>query len=257
MRMIDTHAHLFEDDYLEDLEEVVLRATEAGVEKVLLPNIDENSIESVKSAVSKFPHIFKAMMGLHPTSVTDNWEIQLSKIKHELDSNNKYIAIGEIGLDLHWDKSTLHIQQMAFEEQLKWSVDKNLPVSIHSREAIDQVIESIKNVDSKNIFGVFHSFGGNEDDLNNILSLDNFYIGINGVVTFKNSGLDKVIKNCPLDKVVIETDSPWLTPVPNRGKRNESSYLTEIIKALSLIYEITESEVAERTTYNACKVFKI
>lgn len=257
MRMIDTHAHLFEDDYQEDLEEVVLRATEVGVERVLLPNIDENSIESVKSAVSKFPHIFKAMMGLHPTSVTDNWEIQLSKIKHELDSNNKYIAIGEIGLDLHWDKSTLHIQKMAFEEQLKWSVDKNLPVSIHSREAIDQVIESIKNVDYKNIFGVFHSFGGNEDDLNNILSLDNFYIGINGVVTFKNSGLDKVIKNCPLDKVVIETDSPWLTPVPNRGKRNESSYLTEIIKALSLIYEITESEVAERTTYNACKVFKI
>ena len=136
------------------------------------------------------------MMGLHPTSVTDNWEEQLSRIKQELESNNKYIAIGEIGLDLHWDKSTLPIQQKAFEQQLKWSVEKYLPVSIHSREAIDQVIESIKNVDSKNIFGVFHSFGGNENDLNNILSLDNFYIGINGVVTFKNSGLDKVIKNC-------------------------------------------------------------
>lgn len=257
MRMIDTHAHLFVDDYQEDLEEVVLRAIEAGVKSVLLPNINENTIESIKSSVDKFPNIFKPMMGLHPTSVTDNWEEQLSRIKQELESNNKYIAIGEIGLDLHWDKSTLPIQQKAFEQQLKWSVDKYLPVSIHSREAIDQVIESIKNVDSKNIFGVFHSFGGNENDLNNILSLDNFYIGINGVVTFKNSGLDKVIKNCPLDRVVIETDSPWLTPVPNRGKRNESSYLTEIIKALSLIYEITENEVAEITTYNACKAFKI
>lgn len=256
MRMIDTHAHLFAEDFDDDLDDVIDRALTAGVVKILLPNIDEKSINSLNSTVRRHPDVFLPMMGLHPTSVTEKWKKQLEIIYNELNSNN-YIAIGEVGLDLYWDKSSLNIQQAAFEQQLKWSVEKELPVSMHSRNAIKEVIASIKRVDKKNIYGVFHSFGGSEEELENILQLENFYVGVNGVVTFKNSGLDKVIKNCPLERLVIETDSPWLAPIPNRGKRNESSYLTQIIKKLSSIYEIAENDIAERTYINARKVFNI
>ncbi len=256
MKMIDTHAHLFANEFTEDLDEVVLRATSVGVSKILLPNIDETTIESLKASTEKFPDIFLPMMGLHPTSVTDEWEKQLEVIYNELNMN-KYIAIGEIGIDLYWDKSTLTIQKKAFEKQLEWSIDKKLPVSMHSRDAIFEVIDSIKQIGENSLCGVFHSFGGNDSELESVLSLENFFIGINGVVTFKNSGLDKVLRNCPLEKIVIETDSPWLAPIPYRGKRNESSYLSEIVKRLSFIYGISESEIVNHTTQNASKIFNI
>lgn len=256
MKMIDTHAHLFANEFTEDLDEVVLRATSVGVGKILLPNIDETTIESLKAITEKFPDIFLPMMGLHPTSVTDEWEKQLEVIYNELNMN-KYIAIGEIGIDLYWDKSTLTIQKKAFEKQLEWSIDKKLPVSMHSRDAISEVIDSIKQIGENSLCGVFHSFGGNDSELESVLSLENFFIGINGVVTFKNSGLDKVLRNCPLEKIVIETDSPWLSPIPYRGKRNESSYLSEIVKKLSIIYGISESEIVNHTTQNASKIFNI
>ncbi len=257
MMIIDTHAHLFVDEFKEDLEEVVDRARNEGVSKILLPNIDENTIEPLKRAQSLFPDIFLSMMGLHPSNVTKEWKKQLDIIYQELNNNENYIAIGEIGIDLYWEKSNLDIQKAAFEQQLEWSIQKNKPVSMHSRDALMEVIDSIKRIGKDKVHGVFHSFGGNPSELEEVLSLENFFIGINGVVTFKNSGLDKVLVNCPLDRLVIETDSPWLAPVPYRGKRNESSYLKEIIKKLSSIHNISEKEIADITTKNAHNLFNI
>lgn len=256
MRIIDTHAHLYLEEFDSDLDEVVERAKFIGVEKVLLPNIDETSILNLKRTVDKYPSFFIPMMGLHPTSVSDDWENQLEIIYNELNSS-KYIAIGEIGIDLYWDKSSKQRQITAFERQLEWSIDTKLPVAIHSRDAIPEVIQSIKNIGEKSIFGVFHSFGGSVAELERVLELENFYIGINGVVTFKKSGLSETLLNCSLEKIVLETDSPYLAPVPFRGKRNQSGYLAEIIKKLAEIYTKTEKEVVETTTKNAYQLFNL
>ncbi len=256
MRIIDTHAHLYLKDFDGDIDNVIEKAKSIGVEKVLLPNIDEASISKLKRTVNKYSSFFIPMMGLHPTNVSENWEKQLEIIYNELNSS-KYIAIGEIGIDLYWDKSSKQRQIAAFEKQLGWSIEKKLPVAIHSRDAIPEVIQSIKNVGEKSIFGVFHSFGGNVDELEGILELDNFYIGINGVVTFKKSGLAETLLNCSLEKIILETDSPYLAPVPYRGKRNEPGYLSEIIKKLSEIYHKTKEEITETTTKNAYRLFEI
>lgn len=256
MRIIDTHAHLYLEEFDSDLDEVVERAKFIGVEKVLLPNIDETSILNLKRTVDKYPSLFIPMMGLHPTSVSEDWKQQLKIIYDELNSS-EYIAIGEIGIDLYWDKKSLARQTAAFERQLEWSIDKKLPVAIHSRDAIPEVIQSIKNIGEKSIFGVFHSFGGSVAELESVLELENFYIGINGVVTFKKSGLSETLLNCSLEKIVLETDSPYLAPVPFRGKRNQSGYLAEIIKKLAEIYTKTEKEVVETTTKNAYQLFNL
>lgn len=255
MRIIDTHAHLYAEEFSQDLTEVIQRAKKTGVEKILLPNIDTESISLLKKTAEDFSDFFLPMMGLHPTSVGDDWKSQLDTIKKELD-NNTYIAIGEIGIDLYWDKTFKNQQILAFEEQLNWSIEKDLPVAIHSRDAISEVIQSIKNVGENKLRGVFHSFGGNEDELKAVLEFKNFYLGINGVVTFKNSGLAETLKKCPLDRIIVETDSPYLAPVPYRGKRNESSYLTYVLTKLSEIYNKDESDIAEVTTENAKKLFK-
>ena len=196
------------------------------------------------------------MMGLHPTSVSEDWEQQLKIVYDELNCS-EYIAIGEIGIDLYWDRSSLARQTAAFERQLEWSIDKKLPVAIHSRDAIPEVIQSLKNVGGKSVFGVFHSFGGSAEELERILELENFYVGINGVVTFKKSGLSETLLNCNLEKIILETDSPYLAPVPYRGKRNQSGYLAEIIKKLTEIYNKTEKEIAETTTKNAYQLFNL
>lgn len=256
MRIVDTHAHLYLENFDSDLNDVVARAKLIGVEKVLLPNIDKTSISNLKHTVDKYPSFFIPMMGLHPTSVSEDWKQQLEIIYNELN-NSKYIAIGEIGIDLYWDKSSKERQVAAFERQLEWSIEKRWPVAIHSRDAISEVIQSIKNVGNKSLFGVFHSFGGSVEELERILELENFYIGINGVVTYKKSGLTETLLHCGLEKIVLETDSPYLAPVPHRGKRNESGYLSEILKKLSEIYHKTEEEIAEITTKNAYCLFNI
>lgn len=254
MTVIDTHAHLYVDEFNADLADVVQRAQTGGIEKVLLPNIDTDSIEPLKKTVANFPDFFIPMMGLHPTSVKDNWQEQLSLIKKELD-RGQYIAIGEIGIDLYWDKTYKEQQISAFEEQLNWSIEKNLPVSIHSRDAIYEVIESVKIVGEDKLKGVFHSFGGNVKELKDALALQNFYIGINGVVTFKNSGLMQTLQFCPLNRIILETDSPYLAPAPYRGKRNEPSYLSFVLAKLSEIYNKRESEIADITTANVRRLF--
>lgn len=256
MNLIDTHAHLFVEEFKDDLSEVVIHAKEVGVEKVLLPNIDETSIVHLKQCVLDYPGFFYPMMGLHPTSVTGNWEKQLDIIYRELNSGD-YIAVGEIGIDLYWDTSLREVQMHAFEEQLKWSIEKDLPVSIHFRNATEEVIESIRRVGASSLRGVFHSFGGTKAELEAILELDNFLIGINGVVTFRNSGLSETLKHCPFNRVVLETDSPYLAPVPYRGKRNESAYLLHVITQLAGIWNESQESVARITSRNARELFKL
>lgn len=256
MKIIDTHAHLFVPEFEKDLDEVVSRAKKNGVTKVLLPNIATETIDAVKKASETYPDFFLPMMGIHPTCVGDDWQADLEKVHTEL-LHHKYIAIGEIGIDLYWDKSRKEQQVMTFETQLQWSKEMHLPVSIHSRDAVKEVIESIQKVGAESITGVFHSFGGNADELKQILLLRNFYIGVNGVVTFKNSGLDEVIKHAGLQNILLETDSPYLAPTPHRGKRNEPSYLTEILQKLAQIFGVSAEEVAQITTRNAAQLFHL
>ncbi len=256
MRIIDTHAHLYADEFKEDLPKVIFRAKQAGVAKVLLPNIDAESVEPLKNTFNKYPDFFIPMMGLHPTSVSENWQPQLETIKEELNSY-EYKAIGEIGLDFYWDLTYKEQQIKVFETQLRWSKEKKIPVSMHSRNAIPAVVASIKKIGSDSLSGVFHSFGGSSDELNEILSLETFYVGINGVVTFKNSALAEVLKNCPVEKIVVETDAPYLAPVPYRGKRNEVVYLKEILAKLAEIFSIKVEDLAKITTENTLRLFNI
>ncbi|WP_286856271.1 TatD family hydrolase [Proteiniphilum sp. UBA5431] len=256
MSLIDTHAHLFAEEFEHDIAEVISRAKEMGVRKVLLPNIDETSIDSLKRTTEHYPGFFYPMIGLHPTSVTRDWKKQLYAIYQEY-SNGSYIAAGEIGIDLYWDTTFRKEQIEAFEEQLKWCTEKNVPASIHFRNATEEVIKSIKRVGAKSLRGVFHSFGGNLDELEEIMKLKNFWVGINGVVTFKNSGLSETLKLCPIDKILLETDSPYLAPVPYRGKRNEPSYLPCIVKKLSEVWKETEENIIEVTSSSAKELFNI
>jgi TatD DNase family protein len=252
--LIDAHAHLFAEEFQDDIAEVVARAKEAGVEKVLLPNIDETTIAGLKATTAQYAGFFFPMMGLHPTSVQRYWRQQLDTIYEEF-LHSPYIAVGEIGIDLYWDSSLSAAQTAVFEEQLQWSIEKDLPVSIHSRNAVEEVINSIKRVGEKRLRGVFHSFGGTKADLDAILQLPDFWVGINGVITFKNSGLAETVKNCPKDKVILETDAPYLAPVPFRGKRNESSYLALVAEKLSEVWEISPEEISRITSSNANHLF--
>jgi len=255
--LIDTHAHLYVEDYLEDLSEVVERAKQVHIEKIILPNIDTSTIELLKKVMLDNPRFFLPMMGLHPTSVKADYQKQLYIIYKELISSDNYVAIGEIGIDLYWDNTYIKEQKEAFETQLGWSIEKDLPVAIHSRNSYKEIVQSINRIGGEKLRGVFHSFCGDANDLDELLKFDNFYIGINGIVTFKNSNLRAVLKDCPIDKIVLETDSPYLSPVPYRGKRNEPMFLEHINKALSDIYGIVPTEMAQITKTNAMNLFDI
>ena len=255
--LIDTHAHLYLDNYREDLPEVVLRAQQIQVEKVLLPNIDVSTIDSLKKTILEYPAFFLPMMGLHPTSVNNNYKEDLDIIYKEFDNSNNYIAVGEIGIDLYWDRTYIKEQTEAFERQLQWSIEKDLPVAIHSRNSYKEVVESLSRVGGERLRGVFHSFSGDGNDLKELLRFKNFYIGVNGIVTYKNSNLREVLKKCPLKRIVLETDAPYLSPVPYRGKRNEPMHLKYINQTLSDIYVIEYSEMAQITKTNAICLFDL
>lgn len=254
MSIIDTHAHLFVEEFNEDLDSVVSRAKEAGVTKVLLPNISDDTIGDLKRCTARYPGFFYPMMGLHPTSVTKDWRRQLFWIHEEL-MQESYIAVGEVGIDLYWDDSLKKEQVQAFETQLEWSREQGLPVSIHFRNATKEVVESIRRVGERSLRGVFHSFGGDREELEIIMSLGNFLIGVNGVVTFKNSGLADTLRHCPHDRVILETDAPYLPPVPYRGKRNESAYLPFIVDKITEVWKMDRETVASITTRNANQLF--
>ena len=252
--MIDTHTHLFSTEFEADQDLVIDQAVQLGVSKMLMPNVDCETIESMHRVAEKYPGVCFPMMGLHPCSVKENWEDELAIIKTWLD-NRSYCAVGEIGIDLYWDKTTLSFQQKAFRQQIQWAKEKNLPVVIHVREAFDETFEIVDELNDENLSGVFHCFTGNIDQANHILSYGNFKLGIGGVVTFKNGGLDKVLPDIDLRHLVLETDSPYLAPVPHRGKRNESAYLGIIAKKLAEIKGISLEEVELTTTQNALALF--
>lgn len=254
MTIIDTHSHIYAEEFDNDLDDVINRAKQIGVSKILLPNIDTMSLDRIHHVSEKYRDYCIPMMGLHPTSVGEDYGCQLELIKEQFN-RRKYIAVGEIGLDLYWDKTYEKEQRIAFERQLHWSIEYNLPVAIHSRDAISECIECIKKVGAEKLRGVFHSFGGTETELRDILALKSFLLGINGVVTFKNSNLASVLQQTDLSHIIIETDSPYLAPVPYRGKRNESSYTLKIAEKLAEIYNVNVDEIGDITTENAKKLF--
>ncbi len=256
MKIIDTHSHIYSEEFDNDLDEVINRAKSNGVENILLPNIDIESLERIHRVSEEYKGYCIPMMGLHPTSIDSNYLDQLQTINHLLAKNN-YIAIGEIGIDLYWDKTFEKEQIHAFETQLRWSIEYGLPVAIHSREAIPQCIDSVRKIGADKLRGVFHSFGGTEVELQEILSLKTFMLGINGVVTFKNSTLPAVLPQTDLSHIIIETDAPYLAPMPYRGKRNEPAYTLKVVEKLAEIYQTSPDEVARITTQNAQQLFDI
>ena len=256
MQLVDTHTHIFSEEFDSDLDLVIKRAQEVGVEKFCLPNIDVESIDRLHQVCDAYPDSCYPMMGLHPTSVTPNFKNDLAIIRQCLE-NRKYIAVGEIGIDLYWDKTFLKEQIQAFEEQLKWSIEFDLPIAIHTRDAFPEVFKSLHKIGVDKLKGVFHSFGGSREELEEILRCDNFLIGINGVVTYKKSAFRDYLPIAPIEKIVIETDAPYLTPVPNRGKRNEPSYLIYTLEKLAEVYNLPIATVASKTTENALRLFNL
>lgn len=252
--LVDTHTHLFTKEFDDDRAEVIERAKEQGVGKFLLPNIDLDSLDSLYQTALDFPEC-EVMLGLHPCSVSESWEHDLFKIRDEIAKHNP-VAIGEIGIDLYWDKTFVFEQKMAFEQQIIWAKELSLPIAIHVRDAFDEVFEVLDRQNDEQLSGVFHCFTGNVEQALKALSYDGFMLGIGGVVTFKNAGLDKTLKEAvPLDRLVLETDSPYLAPTPYRGKRNESAYTSRVCEKVSDIYEVSEEEVARITTANAKLLF--
>ena len=255
MKFIDTHSHLYSSQFDEDRNQVIRDAISTGVSKILLPNISSKYTKGMLDLCNKFPKNCFPMMGLHPCDVNeDNIQTELIHVEQEL-AKGKYIAVGEIGLDLHWDKSTLEIQKKAFIYQIELAKKYNLPIAIHVRDSFTEAIEIIEALNDEDLRGVFHCFTGNILDAQRVINLSGFYLGIGGVVTFKNSGLDETIKEIDIKYLILETDAPYLAPAPFRGKRNESKYLLNIAEKLSAIYNIELSTVAQITTENSKKLF--
>ena len=254
--MIDTHTHLFVEEFSEDLPLVIQRAKDAGVEMLFMPNIDDESLEDLLKVCAQYPEYCYPMLGYHPTSVDTFSMEKVLQMKKHLVAGHPFIAIGEVGLDLYWDKTYLREQKMVLEEQIQWALEWNLPLVIHCREAFSELFEVLNPYKKTNLKGVFHSFTGTMDEAQEALEYDNFVIGINGVVTFKKSVLPEVLKQVPLGRLVLETDSPYLAPTPFRGKRNESSYIGKVADKVAEIYEVSTGEICSITTWNALKVFK-
>ncbi len=254
MGIIDTHSHLYSDDFDEDREIVIQRAKQAGVDKIVLPNIDENTLLGMLDMEKKYPSYCYAAIGLHPEGVKENYQEALKFVKRELEMR-KYIAIGEIGIDLYWDKTYKDEQIKAFSQQVKWALEYNLPIIIHTRESFEEVMSVLDDFRGKGLKGVFHSFTGTIEQALQIIDFQGFKIGINGIVTFKNSGLDKTVEKIPIEHIIMETDSPYLTPTPYRGKRNESSYVALVRDKLSEIYHLSKEEVDIITTQSAEELF--
>ena len=253
MKLVDTHTHLYTEEFDADRGAVIHNALANRVEYMLLPNIDSSSLDAMLLLARTFPRHCFPMMGLHPTSVNDQYEKELELVEKEL-SQNRYTGVGEIGVDLYWDKSFQGQQEDAFRRQLKLAKKYRLPVSIHTRDAFDITLRIVKEELDSDLKGVFHCFTGTIDDAKKIMDTG-FKMGIGGVVTFKNSGLANVVKDIPLEEIVLETDAPYLTPVPFRGKRNESSYLRFVAEKITETKNISFQEVAETTTQTAENLF--
>lgn len=256
--IIDTHTHLFSEEFNEDRALVVKRAIDSGVTKLLLPNIDVDTLQPLFDLVHAFPYNCYPMIGLHPGSVDELYEIQLEKIKKAVFENKEIcVAVGEIGMDLYWDKSFVEQQKIVFREQIKWAKELSLPIVIHAREAFNEIFSILDELNDDQLTGVFHCFTGDEDQAKKVLSYGGFKLGIGGVVTYKKSTLPEVLKNIELKHLVLETDSPYLPPVPYRGKRNESSYILHVAEKLAEIYNVPLKTITDSTTANAKELFGI
>jgi TatD DNase family protein len=255
MKFIDTHSHIYLPEFDTDRDDAVKKAIGNGVVKLLLPNIDIHSIGHVLSTEARYPGICHPMAGLHPTSVREDYLDQLDMLE-KLWSKHKFIAVGEIGIDLYWDKTYIKEQIYSLKRQIAFAIKKKLPVAIHSRESFPEVFAILDEFEGTGLKGVLHAFTGNIQDAERAISMG-FMIGIGGIVTFKNSGLDKIVKSVGLKNLILETDSPYLAPVPHRGKRNESSYICIINKKLAEILGMDEEEVAAITYTNSIRLFNL
>lgn len=253
--LIDTHTHLYSDKFSDDRDAVIQRARNAGVELAILPAIDSNSHAAMLELEAAYPDFCPAMIGLHPVSVKENFEEELALVESELQ-RRKWIAIGEIGMDLYWDKSFRQQQEVAFIRQCEWAVAYDLPICIHARESIDELLGLLTEFNDERLRGVFHCFTGTIEQGKRAIALG-FYLGIGGVLTFKNGGIDKVLSEWPKNRIVLETDSPYLAPKPYRGKRNETSYLQLVAEKMAEIWKISLAEVGEITTQNARQLFDL
>ncbi|AVR45210.1 hydrolase TatD [Christiangramia fulva] len=255
MTITDTHTHLYSDAFDEDRKEVIQKAIDNRIKRFFIPAIDSETTKSMYALEKEFPKNVFLMMGLHPTSVMENYQEELQHVKDQFEKRDFY-AVGEIGIDLYWDKSTLEIQKKAFRQQIQFAKEKGLPIVIHCRDAFDEIFEVLEQEKDDKLFGIFHCFTGTYEQAQKALSY-NMKLGIGGVVTFKNGGIDKFLPKIPLENIVLETDSPYLAPSPYRGKRNDPVYILEVLKKLADLYNVTEEQVAEITTLNSCEIFGI
>lgn len=255
--IIDTHAHIYAEEFAEDRSEMLLRAHESGVGAILLPNIDAASIPALESLTDSATQCIP-MMGLHPTYVNSDWQKELATIEAQLfAAPQRYCAVGEIGLDLYWDSTYLSQQQEVFRIQVQWAKKLKLPIAIHVRKAFEELFAILDEEWTSELSGVFHCFTGSKEQVQRILKYQNFYFGIGGVVTYKNAGLAEVVKEIPLDKLLLETDAPYLSPVPYRGKRNEPSYLIEVLSKLHETLGLSAADIAAHTSANAIRLFDL
>jgi TatD DNase family protein len=255
MILTDTHTHLYSDEFDQDRSEMIQRAIDAGVTRFFVPAIDSACADAMYELEKNYPENVFLMMGLHPTYVKENYLEELQHVEKEL-AKRKFVAIGEIGIDLYWDKTHLAAQQLVFKRQIQLAKQYKLPIIIHCRDAFDEIFEILEEEKSSDLFGIFHCFTGTLEQAEKAISY-NMKLGIGGVVTFKNGKIDQFLNQIDLEHIVLETDSPYLAPIPFRGKRNESSYLINIVAKLAKIYEVSELEIAQKTTQNAIVVFGI
>ena len=255
MILTDTHIHLYSEDYEDDRDELIENAFKQNIERFFLPAIDSETTQAMYDLEARYPEDVFLMMGLHPTHVQENFEDELKHVEEQF-GQRRFYAVGEIGIDLHWDKSTLEIQQEAFRRQIKLAKKHKLPIVIHCRKAFDEIFEILEEEKSDDLFGIFHCFTGNLEQAKKALSY-NLKLGIGGVVTFKNGKIDKFLNEIPLKEIVLETDGPYLSPSPFRGKRNQPEYLLKVAEKIAEIYQKPLAEIAEVTTQNSKDIFGI
>lgn len=254
MIFTDTHTHIYDGQFADDEADVIQRAIEEGVTKMYMPNCDSTTIDPMMQMAERYPEHCLPMMGLHPCYVKENYKEELDIVEQQL-KENKFTAVGEIGLDYYWDKTFVTQQKEAFEQQIDWALQYNLPIVIHTRESLQDGIDIVRSKQNGKLTGIFHCFGGTEDEAKQIIDIG-FQLGIGGVVTFKNSNLSESLKNVDLSHIVLETDAPYLAPTPYRGKRNECSYIPLIAEKLAEIKSVSIEEVARITTANAAELFQ-
>ena len=250
---VDSHSHIYSEEFSTDRAEVISRAVKAGVSKIVLPNIDSSTIKPMLDLADSNPQLFIPLLGLHPTSVKEDFRKELEIMEYWFEKR-EFAGIGEIGIDLYWDKTFINEQIEAFRIQIGWAKKRRIPIVIHVRDSFQEVFEVLQLEKEETLKGVFHSFTGNADQAEQVIDLG-FKIGIGGIVTFKNSGLDTIVRQIDLRHILLETDSPWLAPVPNRGRRNESAFITAVASKIAMLHETSIEEVGRITTQNAQQLF--